>query len=460
MSLKDKLLKLPKSIRFNTDRSDYLDEKDIKFMSSLDAAVHETSKRTARLVLWVIFFVVVFLLVWANYAEIDEITRGSGKIITSNQIQKVQYLEGGIISEIAVKEGDSVEQGQILLKLDDVKFSTQFEKSVQRLYELKAKAFRLLAQSENKEVSFSDELNEQAPKYVRDETNLFETNMEQLKRKIDGAKEQIKQKRNDLENAKSRQKDLQVQFDSIEKELEITRPLVDKGVVSKVEFLQLQREYSRISSELESVKISIPKLESIIQESKNKQEEIRFNFKNSSQKEYNECVAEIARVEEDMKALGDKVGRTVVRSPVKGMIKRVLVNTIGGVVNPGRDLIEIVPTNENLLAEVKIRPSDIAFLYPGQEAVVKFTAYDFSIYGGLRGKVTHISADTITDEKGDSYYLVKVATDKSYLGNIDKNLNIIVGMTVNVDILTGKKSVLDYLLKPILKAKYNALRER
>lgn len=224
--------------------------------------------------------------------------------------------------------------------------------------------------------------------------------------------------------------------------------------------LRLERQANDVKGEISSTEISLLREQSKLDEALKKLEEAEINFKNLAHVELNEIAAELRRLAETSMALEDRVKRTTVRSPVRGTIKQLLVNTIGGVVQPGMDLVEIVPLEDNLLIEAKIRPSDIAFLHPGLKAIVKITAYDFSIYGGLDAKVERISADTIMDEEGESYYIVRVRTNKSYIDTLQAPLPIIPGMLTEVNILTGKKSVLEYLLKPILRARERAMRER
>ena len=238
------------------------------------------------------------------------------------------------------------------------------------------------------------------------------------------------------------------------------RPMVKQGVKSKVDFMKLQREQSQIKSDLSSAQNAIPRIEASIDEIENNIEEAKTAFRNKAKEELNEVTAEKLRVQENTQALSDQIHRTIVRSPINGIIQTLYVNTIGGVIQPGEDLVEIVPTDDTLWLEVKIKPSDIAFIYPGQKAVVKITAYDFRIYGSLEGEVVHISADTTKDEKGNVFYIIHLKTKKNYLGSEKKPLKIIPGMTVNVDIMTGKKTIMDYILKPILKAKQYTFTER
>jgi len=246
----------------------------------------------------------------------------------------------------------------------------------------------------------------------------------------------------------------------LNKELELTRPLVAQGAVSEVEVLHLERQGSMMQGEIATIKQSIPKSDSKLQEAQLELRENQLAFFNKAKSELNDVLAELEDVSASAIAIEDRLRRTNVQSPVTGTINRLLVNTVGGVIQPGMDLVEIVPLEDTLVIETNIKPADIAFLRPDQDAKVKFTAYDFTIYGGLEAKLEHISADSITDDKGNSFYLVRLRTSKNYLGPETNPLPIIPGMVASVDILTGKKTILSYLLKPVLRAKYMALREQ
>ncbi len=439
--------------------SDFTEE-DLRFMSSLSAAVIQKSTQKSRMVVWILFVIIISFIIWASQATIDEVTRANGKVIPSHQIQKVQHLEGGTVAEIMIKEGDLVKKGEPLLQIESVGFMSRFAESQIRLSELKARAARLKAQISGDEISFDKSLHEGFPEIVAEEKSLFHSSIEQLQKKTGILEEQLKQRRSEIKEAKNRYTELKSRYQLISKEIKLTQPLVKKRLVSEVEFLKLKQQASKMQGDMDAAQLAIPRLQSKIKEAKTSIQEVKLGFINKAKKEYNEVISEIARIEQTKASLKDKVQRTLLRSPVDGTVKQLLVNTIGGVIHPGRDIIEIVPLEDSLVSEVKVRPSDIAYLHQGQEAIVKFSAYDFSIYGGLRGKVVHISADTITNERGESYYLVRVKTQKSFLGSAEKPLKIMAGMTVTVDILTGEKTVLDYIMKPILKAKENALRER
>lgn len=435
-------------------------ENDLAFMSSLSEAVLQKVPNSSRRMLWVIVIAIFWLIAWASIAEIDELTRGEGKVIPSQQLQVIQNLEGGIVSEIMVKEGDHVKKGQVLLKIDDKGFASSYGESRLRYIELKAKSLRLTAEASGQPFDGIETTNEDMKRQIAYEKSLYDSNQEQLQKTLQVLQEQQNQKSNELKELTSKVAQLQNSYDLVRRELGIMSPLVQKGLVSEMELLQLKRQSSSIQGDLDAAKLSIPRVQSAIQEAKNKLAGAELDFQNKAKKDLNEAVAEMSRLQEVQTSLEDRVQRTLVRAPVDGTIKQLLVNTVSGVVKPGMDILEIVPTEDTLLIEAKIKPSDVAFLRLGLDAMVKFTAYDFSIYGGLKGKLVFISADTITNEKGESYYLVHIKTDKNHLGTVDKPLELMVGMTTTVDILTGKKTVLDYLLKPILKAKQNALRER
>lgn len=435
------------------------DAYDLRFMSSLSEAILAKAPKSSRRILWIIFISVIWLIVWASFAEVDEITRGQGKIIPSGQNQMVQNLEGGIVSELLVREGDMVDKGQILLKIDNKSFSSSYEESEIRKIELRAKYLRLDAEANSKPLVLGDE-NKDIAKQFQFEESLYKSNQKQLEQKTNILQEQIRQRTNELNELRAKIRELKYSYSLMKKEVDITEPLLKKGLVSEVEFLQLQRQANSLNGELNAANLSVPRVKSTIKEAQNKINELKLSFINDAKKELNEVAAELARLSETQISLKDRVQRTLVRAPVSGIVTRMMIHTVSGVIKPGMDLMEIVPLEDTLVAEVKIKPADVAFLREGLKAIVKFTAYDFSIYGGLDGTLENISADTTTNERGESYYLATIKTTKNHLGNDQNMLRIMVGMTVSADIITGKKTVLDYLLKPILKAKQNALRER
>jgi len=433
---------------------------DAKFMNSLSAAVLAGNPTRSSMLLFVITLVVFSLIAWASFAELDERTRGIGRVIPSRQIQVVQNLEGGIIEEIHVNEGESVRKGQILVTIDDTGAGSSFAESKAMIEELNARAARLRAEAGISEFGDDENALDTSGELIRKEKRLYETNTRRKKSEIAVLEQRLRQRQIELSEAQLDIKTLKSSTQMIAREIELTEPLFKKGLVSELEYIQLKQRSLDKRHELGSAQKNAQNLRSKILEARNQIEELKDRHRSEALKELNEVVAEIERLSTTQVAIEDRVARTNVRSPVDGTVKQLLVNTVGGVVQPGMDIMEIVPAEEKLLIEAKIKPSDIAFLYPGLKAVVKITAYDFAIYGGLDGELVHISADTITDEQQEEFYLVRIKTDKNYLGNEDNKKKIIVGMTAQVDIITGKKTIMQYLLKPILRAKDNALRER
>lgn len=437
-----------------------LSPEDYEFMNSLSAAVAENTPKKMRWVLYFWVIAVAFFLSWASLTQIDEIVRGSGEVVPSGENQMIQNLEGGIVKAILVKVGENVEKDQPLMKIDNRKSEAQRESANIKELELRAKMIRLKAESEGKQFEVNYEFEKSIPQLIHNERSLYLSRQRQNNAKIRGLDDKKLQKLQEIKEIRQRIVHLKRASSLIGTEVEMMRPMVRQGVKSKVTFMKLQREQNKIQEDLSSAKNSIPRIETGISEILNNIEEAQSDFRNQAKKELNEVTAEAMRVKESSEALGDQIERTTVRSPIKGVIQELYIHTIGGVIKPGEDLIEIVPTDDVLWLEVKIKPSDIAFVYPGQQTVVKFSAYDFAIYGSLNGEVVHISADTIKDKKENSFYTIHIKTEQNHLGTEKKPLKIIPGMTVNVDILTGKKSVMDYILKPILRAKQYTFTER
>ena len=373
---------------------------------------HKTRAFT-HIILWASSLFVIIAILWANYAILDEVTVGEGMVIPSREIQIIQNLEGGIIQNIFVKEGDIVKKDQILMQIDNTRFMSSNSEAEKKMDALQLEIIRIKAEMSDDKPVFPEEIKKAQPNLVSDQLNLYESRMRELNQ-------------------------LKISLDLAQKELDMTRPLLKNGAVSPVEVIRLDRTVNDIKGSIDK-------------------------FKSDELDRLNRARGDLSALMEANKADKDRLTRTTVRSPMYGIIKQIKTTTIGGVVQPGSDLVEVVPLDDTLLIEAKIRPADIGFIHSGQKAMVKLTAYDFSIYGGLEGKVEQISADTIlddTDKKNESFYVIRVRTDKNHLGTDAKPLPINPGMLATVDILTGEKSVLAYILKPILKAKQSALRER
>jgi membrane fusion protein, adhesin transport system len=431
-----------------------LSPKDYEYIHSLSAAVLTHNPRRLRMVLYFWIAAIALFVIWAALAKVDEIARGDGQVVASGQNKMIQHLEGGIVEEILIEEGASVKANQPLLKVKNEKSFSSLESNQLNVDALRAKAMRLKAEGTGGSFGGGSST------YLANEHTLFITNRQNLNARIAGLREKLSQNRQELSEAKSRRSHLKHSLEMINEEVRMTGPMVDKGVRSKVDFLKLQREANEAEDAYQSTVLSIPRLESVISETQRSIEEANYLFRSDAQRQYNETLAQLNSLQADATALNDQVDRTVVRSPMEGIVQKLYVHTKGGVVKPGDNLVEIVPKGAKLLVEVKLKPSDIAFIYPAQRAVVKFSAYDFAIYGALEGKVVHISADATKNEKDETFYTVRIETDKSYMEHGGKRLQIIPGMTVSADIVTGEKSVLDYILKPIVKTKQHMFTER
>ncbi len=370
--------------------------------------------RFGHIILWTILLFFICFFTWSFFAKLDEVTHGDGKVIPSQKIQVIQNLEGGIVREINVREGQMVQKNQVLMVLDETRFSGGYKENRLKALALMAKVERITAQMNNQPYAPSSTVATEVPDLVTSERELYDS------------------KRREMQN-------LSHNLALIQRQINMTKPLLKSGAVSQVEVLQLEQQASETESKISSAQ-------------------------STALDELNKAKTELSQIKQNEAALKDRLDRTTIRSPVKGIVKQLHVNTLGGVVNPGMDLVEIVPLDDTLLVSAKVKPSDIGFIHPGQNATVKISAYDYGIYGGLKGKVELISADTkMEDNKKpheEGYYEIWVRTQKNHLGDEKNPLQIIPGMTARVDILTGKKTVLSYMLKPILKAKHSALQER
>jgi adhesin transport system membrane fusion protein len=429
--------------------------KDYEFMNSLSSAILiRTPSKVSRVIKIWLFSVFAFIL-WAYLAEIDEITRGNGDVVPYGQNQVIQNLEGGIVEAILINEGQTVQAGEVILKINNSKSFSTSQSNEMKFRELEAKRVRLFAEANHLEfhstkITLQTELAKQ----------LYDSNKLEYNAKDNSIFKQVQQRQQEYKEAKARVRSLEKSLEFVIEEIAMTAPMVRQGVKSKVDFLKLKREANGIENDIQSAELSLPRLKFAIEEYKQKRIEAKQLFMNNAKKELNEITAEISRLKTQQIALNDQVDRTMVKSPVAGIVQKLFINTVGGVIKPGDDLVEIVPTDARLSLDIKIKPSDIAFIRPGADVKVKISAYDYAIHGGLVGKVVKISPDTITDKKDNTFYMINVETEKNYLGTKEQPLNITPGMMASVDIITGKKTVLQYILKPILKSKQYVFSER
>ncbi len=448
---------------FRKKKKEKIDDDELEFASSLSSAILQKPARTPRVILYVAVISFSWFLVWAYFAKIDERVKASGKVIPSSKVKKIQNLEGGIVKDILVHEGQMVKKGQELIKIDNIKSKGSLGEKKAKYYSLLAKTIRLKAEANEKNFN-SIIVKENIPmEYIESEKNLYLSDKSKIKSKIRVLQDQVRSKKNELNEVRSKIKYAKQSVVLIEEEVNMKAPLVKRGLESRPEFLKLKRELTDKKNDYESAKLSIPRIKSEIAEINSKIQSAKDDFKNKAREDLSKALSEIAQVKELKDTLENEVSRTKVVSPVDGIVKKIDVTTIGQVIKSGESMMEIVPVDDKLLIEAKVKPRDIAFLYPGQKANVKVTAYDFSIYGGLKGRVVSVGADSTVEKtaKGEqSYYLVQIKTDKNFVEKNGKRGVIMPGMVVSADILTGKKTVLTYLIKPIIKAKQNALKER
>ena len=439
--------------------SDVIKPSDLSYIDSAEAAILQQSPKGGRYVIWASLAFVLVAIVWANFAYLDEFARGEGTVIPSQKVQRIQNLEGGILSELFVSEGMSVLRDQKLLRIDDTQFSSSFNEADVTLMQLKARVFRLQVELSGQSLTRESAPNISAEIFSQQQA-LFRSRINELNSNKSVLEQQVIQRKQEYAEMMAKSKQIRTSYNLLKKELDLTRPLAAQGAVSEVEVIRLERQLNDLAGELNAATLSLPRIEASLNEAKEKRNNVTLVFRREAEQELNEAQLELSRLEETSQALEDRVDRTLVRSPVAGTVKQLLVTTIGGIIQPGMDIVEIVPNEEKLVVEASVRPQEIAYILLGQKALVKFSAYDFAVHGGLEGKVIHISPDTIEDEEGESFYTVKVETQRVFTGVDGKELPLIPGMTVSIDILTGKKTVMSYLLKPILKTKQLALRER
>lgn len=421
-------------------------------------AAGQQQARGSRMLVWGSLLAVLVLLVWACLGHIDEVVRGQGKVVPSRQVQVVQSLDGGIVNEILVRPGQHVEIGEVMLRIDPTRYSASLGENKADLMSLRAKAARLEALATGEAFKAPPDIVRDAPQLMEMERRVWESRTQELNTTVNIARDQLRQRQQELRETQANRDQAASSCSLTSEELAVTRPLLKSGAVSEVDLLRLQRDVGRFCGEAKAAGAQIGRIQAAIQEAERKIQESEMTTRNQARAELSEVRAKLSNLEQGQVALVDRVKLSEVRSPVRGTVNSLMANTVGGVVQPGKDILDIVPSDDSLLLEVQINPRDIGFLHADQKAEVKFTAYDFAIYGGLSGKVEQIGANTVTDEKGNSFYVVKVRTERAHVG--DDSRPIIPGMQAEVHVLTGRRTLMQYLLKPILRAKSNAFTER
>ncbi len=431
----------------------------LTFEQEAEAVMSRAKTHRAQLIVRSALVVLLLLIVWASFATVEEVTRGEGRVVPSRQLQVLQSLDGGVVTEILVQEGEVVEANQLLLKIDETRATSGVRESAAQGFALRARQARLRAIADG--TAFQPPTgrtgDEEERRIVDGERRLYESRLSELNTMLAINQQQLQQREQELSEMRARKASAERGLALSREELARTRPLLATGAVSEVDILRLEREVSSTRGDAEQATAQIARVQASIREAQRKIHETELAFRNDARKELAEVMGKLNALNEGAVALVDRVEKSQVRSPVRGRVQRLLANTVGGVVQPGKDIVEIVPLDDKLVLEAKVQPKDIAFIHPGQDATVKFTAYDFSIYGGMSAKVENISPDTVVDERGNAFYLVRVRTTEP---SFSAQMPIIPGMTAEVDVLTGRKTVMSYLLKPVLKAKAYALRER
>ncbi len=432
-------------------------KEDLPWHEEADLVILEQTPLRARRLLYTIAVILLLVVVWAFFAKVDEVVRGDGRVIPSRQVQVVQSLDGGIVSEILVGEGDSVAVGAPLIRIDQTRAVSSLRENQSQYLAYLAKQSRLRALAEGTSFNPPEEVRKQVPETYDQEYALYNSSKEELSSSVAIARDQVTQREKELLEVQFRKEIAEKNYDSAKRELAANKPLLASGAVSEIDILKLERETNKAKGDIDQARAQIGRIESSIGEARRKISEVQQTFLNKVRTELNDITARLNSVAEVSVSLKDKVSQSTLKSPVNGKISRLFYNTVGGVIQPGKDVLEVVPTDDALILETKVQIRDIAFISLLQPAVVKLTAYDYTIYGALDAVVESIAPDSIVDEKGNAYYIVRVRTVRSNLG---KGLPIIPGMVAQVDILTGKKTILSYLLKPVLKAKSYAFSER
>ncbi|MBZ9856073.1 HlyD family type I secretion periplasmic adaptor subunit [Mesorhizobium sp. CA13] len=401
---------------------------------------------------------------WASFAEVDEIARGDGKVIPASKTQIIQASEPGVVQEIAVKIGQVVKKNDLIIRLDNTFNTSSLGEQQAKARALQTRIARLkFEQSGNLQGEFPcpAEIQKVAPEICDNEQKLLVARRDNFEVKLSVLKSRLDQREKELDEATANSDRLTKNLIVSDQEAKLVEAMVKKGLMARTEQLRVEREQTELNGQLTLAGETTKKAKSAITEAQLQVDELGLQLQQEALSDLTQALADLSVVDETIRGATDKVARTDIRSPVDGIVNTLDINTVGAFVQPGAVVAGIVPTSETLLVEARVSPRDVAFIRPDQEALIKVTAYDFSIFGGIEGKVSNITADSLVDQKtGEPYYQVRVATDRSTLTRDGKTYSIIPGMICSVDIKTGRKTILTYLLKPINKAREEAMSER
>jgi adhesin transport system membrane fusion protein len=426
----------------------------------LDALLVQNPLPGWRLVAWPVMILLAVSIGWANFATLDEVSIATGEVVPAGRIRVIQHLEGGIIQEIYVTEGDTVREGQTLLQLDLASGGTNQEELQVRIDSERLVKARLEAEATGSELNFPKDVALRRPAIVAAQRQAYEARRRELSSTIQVMREQVKQRILEVEELTARSRAVESNYRLASERLKMSKSLLAEGLTAKMEHLELEAEVENLDGEMKSLRPSLPKVEAAVEEARQRQQETESRFRREAQDQLGKIEENIARVTELLSDATAQGIRAEIKSSINGVVKNMRYNSIGNVVKPGEPIMELVPTGDRLVVEAKLNPIDRGYVNEGQAATVKISTYDFARYGGLEGIVIRVAPDSSTDEDGAPYFRVVVQTDKNFLGLREGNLPITPGMQATVDIHTGEKSVMDYLVKPVLKLRHEAFRER
>ena len=433
---------------------------DVDFMGELEAATRLKPSESSHFMLIAVASLVAAFCIWSSFSEIEEITHGSGQVVPTQEIQIVQSLEGGILTELLVREGETVEKDQILLKVSDVAFASEERGTEAKSLALKAKKARLEAEAKGHKFEIPSEIKEKFPDIARNEEALYLSRQQELDNAKSILDNKISSARAELAEVRAKIGRLAESRRLLNQELAITKEMVAKKAVPKLEEIRLNRELSNISGQIRESSEKRSGLEAELRGAQRERQDREDKFKSQVLGELNDIESQISQLSESLTAIGDRVSRTDVRSPVTGTVNKISLKTIGGVIEPAMKLVEVVPLDDDLKIVARVAPQEIAFLRPEQDVNIKISAYDPQRYGSLKGKLTRLGANSVTDKEGNVFFEIEVQADQNYLGTEDKPLPITPGMVAETEIITGKRTILSYLMKPVLRVKDKALTER
>ncbi|MCI5059590.1 MAG: HlyD family type I secretion periplasmic adaptor subunit [Alphaproteobacteria bacterium] len=433
---------------------------DKDFMDELEAASRLKPSAASHFMLLTVASLVAAFVIWSSTSEIEEITRGSGQVVPTQEIQVVQSLEGGILEEILVREGEKVEKGQVIVKISDIMFASEGRGTEARALALQSKKDRLEAEANGTAFKVSKEVAEKYPDIARNEEALYRSRQQELNNAKSILDNKISSARAELAEVRAKINRLSESKRLLNQELDITKEMVRKRAVPQLEEIRLNRELSNIQGQIRESAEKRSGLEAELRRAQRERQDREDKFKSQVLGELNEVEAQISQLSESLTAIEDRVSRTELRSPVAGIVNKITLKTIGGVVEPAMQLVEVVPLDDNLKIMAKVLPQEIAFIRPGQDVNIKISAYDSQRYGSLKGNLERIGANSVTDSEGNVFFEIEVKAEKNYLGTEDKPLPITPGMVAETEVITGKRTILSYLMKPVLRAKDKALTER